>query len=284
MIEVSLDRAAMKPAPSPFTEHLFNSCRLLDWLAELPQEVQPQPRAGSEEGAAAKAPLRAGYLGHVTQIANKVQDTAGRQVSSSSAPGPRDSSKFTSPCTSSHAAAVHPAASLIAPIFAAPSLQPLGRMLLFSKPLRPAAALVRGTPLPSVRALLLTPFTAAAAAQAAIEELVKSCSAWEAYVNDTLQKRNQLENVGSWACGRPEAVHAMDDNDDDYTNDMEFEFSSQPLYHRYGVDDDDDDGDVEARGDGISGKDFTWVQGGQVRAGAAAAWVGGCWCLQPISR
>lgn len=80
MIAVSLVRAVGMPSLTPFAQHLFGACRLLDWITALPSEVVPTPRPGNEDVAAAKAPLRAGYLGHVTLIANKIQEAAALHV------------------------------------------------------------------------------------------------------------------------------------------------------------------------------------------------------------
>jgi hypothetical protein len=54
--------------------HLLGSpCRLPEWLARLPRDVWPALRPGQPP---AQHPLRAGYLGHVTQVANIVLDAA----------------------------------------------------------------------------------------------------------------------------------------------------------------------------------------------------------------
>lgn len=56
--------------------YLFEQCRLLDWISSLPIDVVPLPRAGEEAAAAARPPLRAGYLGHVTQIGSALEAVA----------------------------------------------------------------------------------------------------------------------------------------------------------------------------------------------------------------
>lgn len=61
--------AGLSKSSDSMFQHLFEQCRLLDWLTTLPVEVHPSPRSGQEEAAAAKPALRAGYMGHVTQIA-----------------------------------------------------------------------------------------------------------------------------------------------------------------------------------------------------------------------
>jgi serine/threonine-protein phosphatase 6 regulatory subunit 3 len=63
-------------ASPPMVAHTFGACRLVAWLSGLPSEVLPQPRPS---GPPPKGPLRAGYLGHVTQIANLVAEAAAQK-------------------------------------------------------------------------------------------------------------------------------------------------------------------------------------------------------------
>ena len=58
------------------TRFLLQDCALLDWLTRAPGEVAPQPRPGDAH-AAGRRPLRAGYCGHLTQIANRLVRAAG---------------------------------------------------------------------------------------------------------------------------------------------------------------------------------------------------------------
>jgi SIT4 phosphatase-associated protein len=58
--------------------YLFRECNLLDWLCSAPTEVTPLPNPGDER-AAERSPLRAGYLGHLTQVANKLQSVASKR-------------------------------------------------------------------------------------------------------------------------------------------------------------------------------------------------------------
>ncbi|KAG1662996.1 hypothetical protein FOA52_000567 [Chlamydomonas sp. UWO 241] len=53
--------------------HLFDRCKLLDWIVALPLRVRPRPNPGCEDNAAAKEPLRAGYLGHVTRMGTALE-------------------------------------------------------------------------------------------------------------------------------------------------------------------------------------------------------------------
>ena len=56
-------------ASETLSTYLIEECGILDWIVGLPTTVVPPPVPGDEADAASKAPLRAGYLGHVTQIA-----------------------------------------------------------------------------------------------------------------------------------------------------------------------------------------------------------------------
>lgn len=56
-------------ASETLSTYLIEECGVLDWIVGLPTTVVPPPVPGDEAHAASKAPLRAGYLGHVTQIA-----------------------------------------------------------------------------------------------------------------------------------------------------------------------------------------------------------------------
>jgi len=63
-------------ASPPMVEHTFGACKLVAWLSGLPSEVTPLQRP---TGPPPKGPLRAGYLGHVTQIANLIVGAAAQQ-------------------------------------------------------------------------------------------------------------------------------------------------------------------------------------------------------------
>jgi hypothetical protein len=67
--------AALRRASPVMLAHVFSDCRLVGWLNELPREVSPTPRPGSSS----KAPLRAGYLGHVTRLGAVLQDASAQQ-------------------------------------------------------------------------------------------------------------------------------------------------------------------------------------------------------------
>jgi hypothetical protein len=55
-------------------QHIFQHCKLLDWLVGLPSQVTPTPLPGQEAAAEGRASLRAGYMGHITHLANRLQD------------------------------------------------------------------------------------------------------------------------------------------------------------------------------------------------------------------
>lgn len=68
--------------------HLFEQCKLLEWIIGLPIDVRPTPRPGHEEAAAAKLAIRAGYMGHVTQLASTLESFSSQPTSSSSSDAP----------------------------------------------------------------------------------------------------------------------------------------------------------------------------------------------------
>lgn len=76
MLTAALD----KPCSPELIQHLFTTSHLLDWLVALPSAIVPTPipvpaHAQSQAATAtAKAPLRAGYLGHVTAIASTLEE------------------------------------------------------------------------------------------------------------------------------------------------------------------------------------------------------------------
>lgn len=56
-------------------QFLLQDCNLLDWLVDAPTQVTPTPRPGDEHAEKRKA-LRAGYVGHLTQISNRLLQLA----------------------------------------------------------------------------------------------------------------------------------------------------------------------------------------------------------------
>lgn len=64
--------------------HVFEHCKLLDWITNLQVEVRPTPLPGQEELAGSKPSIRAGYMGHVTQLASTLEGFTRRPHSSSS--------------------------------------------------------------------------------------------------------------------------------------------------------------------------------------------------------
>ena len=83
----SMLMASLSSESTAMVQHLFVECRLLDWIVQLPQTVVPLPLPGRQEQAAAKTPLRAGYLGHITQVAGMLENLALRPVGSLSGDG-----------------------------------------------------------------------------------------------------------------------------------------------------------------------------------------------------
>ena len=59
-------------SPAGLLHHVLHVASLPRWLARLPVEVRPIPLPGDEAAAAVRPPLRAGYLGHVTHLGNRL--------------------------------------------------------------------------------------------------------------------------------------------------------------------------------------------------------------------
>jgi len=69
-------RGMLQRATPAMITHTFGTCRLVGWLSGLPTQVMPQRRPGGPEP---RGPLRAGYLGHVTRMANLLLDAASQK-------------------------------------------------------------------------------------------------------------------------------------------------------------------------------------------------------------
>ena len=63
--------AAGGAGPPALLDHVLHGVRLPAWLAGAPAEVRPVARQGDAR-AGSRAPLRAGYLGHVTHLGNRL--------------------------------------------------------------------------------------------------------------------------------------------------------------------------------------------------------------------
>ncbi|KAA6426332.1 MAG: serine threonine- phosphatase 6 regulatory subunit 3-like isoform X2 [Trebouxia sp. A1-2] len=62
---------ALESGPPSLLSHLFQHCNLLHWLLTIPVAVNATPRS-DDEHKQERPPLRAGYMGHMTQIANRL--------------------------------------------------------------------------------------------------------------------------------------------------------------------------------------------------------------------
>lgn len=58
--------------PPSLLSHLFQHCNLLPWLLDIPDLVQPETLTTDDDSKTKRPPLRAGYMGHMTQIANRL--------------------------------------------------------------------------------------------------------------------------------------------------------------------------------------------------------------------
>lgn len=64
--------AVLRRSSEAMVQHMFGSCDLAGWLTTVPTQVTPAARSGTD----VKMPLRAGYLGHITQVANILNEAA----------------------------------------------------------------------------------------------------------------------------------------------------------------------------------------------------------------
>lgn len=61
---------AVDQGSARLAEFLVKDCGLLGWLADAPTEIVPLRRPGDTRSEEERKPLRAGYVGHITQISN----------------------------------------------------------------------------------------------------------------------------------------------------------------------------------------------------------------------
>jgi serine/threonine-protein phosphatase 6 regulatory subunit 3 len=70
---------AFEPGSEALREFLLREARLVDWLVAAPEEVRPEAHPDDEMKELRK-PLRAGYCGHLTQIANRLLQLGGKCI------------------------------------------------------------------------------------------------------------------------------------------------------------------------------------------------------------
>lgn len=72
--------AALLTSFEPGTESLrlflLKEAKLVDWIISAPEEVRPEPNPDALCGQVERPPMRAGYCGHLTQMANRLQHLA----------------------------------------------------------------------------------------------------------------------------------------------------------------------------------------------------------------
>jgi serine/threonine-protein phosphatase 6 regulatory subunit 3 len=68
---------AFEPGSEALRAFLLKEARLVEWLVDAPELVTPAPNPDDPRGAG-RPPLRAGYCGHVTQMANRLLRLAER--------------------------------------------------------------------------------------------------------------------------------------------------------------------------------------------------------------
>ncbi|DBB02911.1 hypothetical protein WJX77_008919 [Trebouxia sp. C0004] len=75
----SLILHALDTGTPAIVEHLFDTCKLLRWLTQAPEKVQPAPREGDKK-ASDRQPIRAGYLGHLVLLGNSLLEASSRRT------------------------------------------------------------------------------------------------------------------------------------------------------------------------------------------------------------
>ncbi len=100
--------ACLSSSSDAMLRHLFEDCSLLDWIVQLPRTVVPSPVPGLENEAAGKSPLRAGYMGHVTQVAGALESLCLRAGSARSSIGALDASSSGRPLAADYCKAHEP--------------------------------------------------------------------------------------------------------------------------------------------------------------------------------
>ncbi|KAK9810040.1 hypothetical protein WJX72_003859 [[Myrmecia] bisecta] len=72
---VTLINSALANGSDSIIDHLFGPCNLVSWLATAPEQVTPVARA-NDPRAESRPTVRAGYVGHLSQIANQIVASA----------------------------------------------------------------------------------------------------------------------------------------------------------------------------------------------------------------
>lgn len=63
---------AFEPGTDDLKQYLLKEVHLVDWLVSAPEEIQHDTDNGEGDQKSSRRPLRAGYCGHLTQIANRL--------------------------------------------------------------------------------------------------------------------------------------------------------------------------------------------------------------------
>ncbi|KAK9834883.1 hypothetical protein WJX81_006337 [Elliptochloris bilobata] len=70
--------SALESGSDEFLAHLFQEGQLIGWLTSAPSTVTPTPRP-NDDRAGERKPLRAGYMGHISALANKMGEVGTRR-------------------------------------------------------------------------------------------------------------------------------------------------------------------------------------------------------------
>ena len=63
---------SFEPGTDSLREYLLMEAKLVDWLITAPEQVRPVPNPDVDNSGPERRPMRAGYCGHLTQIANRL--------------------------------------------------------------------------------------------------------------------------------------------------------------------------------------------------------------------
>ncbi len=218
--------AILTKSSGAMLQHIFEHCRLIEWLVNLPTDIRPAPIPGQEELAASKPLVRAGYMGHITQIASTLESFTSQGSEAEEQPGRATANGVAAAAaaeaataSSGAAAAAEGADAAVAAAAGAgepPEAAASGSAAAAGGPQDGAAA---GSDGAGGEALPAGAGGGGGGAPAAsVNSYLKSSPAWSAYLHEVLQPRQELENTSRWVCGRPTATElaGLDSDGDEF--------------------------------------------------------------------
>ena len=259
---------------------------MLDWLSTAPREVTPVPLDGAKQPARERPPLRAGYMGHVTLMANKLAELGGqrdavRDLVSQDAAWLGFAKSELQVCASSAAGFALSALCFLNTGFSKGSNRVAWKVGGLLGRLAPSTAkgLSNGLKWGHAVAFLHCRLSCTSPL------LCLHCAPFtnRQALSWGPQERNELEDVAKWACGRPAASELAGSHSDevDFGDDMHMsDPTAWATSQRYEAGFDDEDDDLE---EASHRRRPTLSHDSALSAHAAAAWkLDGqrCRCLQ----